>query len=328
MKSRFGVGIKMAKSYFGYHTKMKTVPFLAIVNLTNQCNFKCDFCEKIQTREELGKKSYYKIIDELQRIGTPCITFSGGEPTMHPEFLEFAKYAYGKNFYMNLSTNGSLIADMNKELDKFFDTVRISLHCSSTSFDKMTGQKGNYYVVKKNLLKFSRTKKKSKLGVNIVVTKKNIEEIESLILEINNHVDYISLLPQFSFQQNKSEEIDIQKLRQLFSLIKNNYQNFHQDRFIDDYSLNYSKNNCDAGRLYISFMPDDSIHACPFTYKSGPHFMGIINNNFSLDRLLKRKFEARCKGCYSTCTTEVSNLFRYAHKRPLAHLNKIKILLK
>ncbi len=88
---------------------------LPIIEITNHCNLECPICivqnrhNYTMTREEFGN-----ILDGLVRKeGTlETINLSGGEPTLHPEFLEFLDMACARKEIsrVSISTNGLRVA--------------------------------------------------------------------------------------------------------------------------------------------------------------------------------------------------------------------------
>src|SRR3954470_9782799 len=88
---------------------------LPIIEITNHCNLECPICivqnrnNYNMTREEFGR-----ILDGLvEKEGTlETINLSGGEPTLHPQFLEFLDMARAKTEIsrVSISTNGLKVA--------------------------------------------------------------------------------------------------------------------------------------------------------------------------------------------------------------------------
>jgi len=59
-------------------------------------------------------------IDDISVFGAPVMLFSGGEPLMHPHFLDLCFYAKSKGMRAVVSTNGTLITrELAKELKKW-----------------------------------------------------------------------------------------------------------------------------------------------------------------------------------------------------------------
>jgi hypothetical protein len=92
---------------------------LAQIDLTNRCNMRCPICfANAGTAGYVCEPSYEQIIKQLQTLRelhpTPCsaIQFSGGEPTMHPDFLKIVSAARDMGFsYIQIATNGITMAD-------------------------------------------------------------------------------------------------------------------------------------------------------------------------------------------------------------------------
>ena len=93
-------------------------PCLAVIDLTNHCNFKCPIC----FAEAKGEGSHYflemevvvKMLKALLNRPIPCrsVQFSGGEPTLHPEFPKIVRTARDLGFtHIQVATNGSRFVD-------------------------------------------------------------------------------------------------------------------------------------------------------------------------------------------------------------------------
>lgn len=93
-------------------------PCLAVIDITNRCNFKCPVC----FAEAKGEGSHYflemevvvKMLKALLNRPVPCrsVQFSGGEPTLHPDFPKILSTARGLGFtHLQVATNGSRFVD-------------------------------------------------------------------------------------------------------------------------------------------------------------------------------------------------------------------------
>jgi hypothetical protein len=84
---------------------------LPIIEITNHCNLECPICI-VQNRHNynMTKEEFGKILDGLvEKEGVlETINLSGGEPTLHPEFLEFLDMARARTEIsrVSISTNG------------------------------------------------------------------------------------------------------------------------------------------------------------------------------------------------------------------------------
>jgi uncharacterized radical SAM superfamily Fe-S cluster-containing enzyme len=93
-------------------------PCLAVIDITNRCNFKCPVC----FAEAKGEDSHYflemevvvKMLKALLDRPVPCrsVQFSGGEPTLHPDFPKILSTARDMGFtHLQVATNGSRFVD-------------------------------------------------------------------------------------------------------------------------------------------------------------------------------------------------------------------------
>jgi uncharacterized radical SAM superfamily Fe-S cluster-containing enzyme len=93
-------------------------PCLAVIDITNRCNFKCPVC----FAEVKGEGSHYflemevviKMLKALLNRPVPCrsVQFSGGEPTLHPDFPKILRTARDLGFtHLQVATNGSRFID-------------------------------------------------------------------------------------------------------------------------------------------------------------------------------------------------------------------------
>jgi len=303
------------------HYKLKRyIPFLVIISPTMMCNLRCQYCEQElykQTRDIEANK-VYELIDEMDEIGIPCISFSGGEPLLIKGIEDIGDYAKKKNIFVNLNTNGTLIDKKRaQKIATSFDHIRISLDGSEELHDKICGVKGTYKKVLKSIdYLISIPNRKARIGLNYVLTENNIHNIKEFSKKFKKKVDFISFLPVFSFRHGCKQEShglnkDLIKISRQLE-IKEKSENTKD--CITNINLEYSRKICDAGKLYVCII-DGYVYACPFPpVKNYLHFrLGSIYEE-SLHKILNRKkdinFSERCLGCCATCTTEISRIFR------------------
>lgn len=88
---------------------------VALVELTSNCNLKCPMCfaSSGPGGEHLSFEQCRAAIDRIVQLegGAEIIQLSGGEPTLHPEFLRVLEYAVAqKTDYVHINTNGIRLA--------------------------------------------------------------------------------------------------------------------------------------------------------------------------------------------------------------------------
>ncbi len=89
-------------------------PLMAWIELTRVCNLRCPHCfvdAGIKRANELTTDRILRLLDEWAELGVLTVVLTGGEPTMHPDFLEIALHAHALGFAVSLATNGMLLTE-------------------------------------------------------------------------------------------------------------------------------------------------------------------------------------------------------------------------
>ncbi|MBK8545457.1 MAG: radical SAM protein [Caulobacteraceae bacterium] len=60
---------------------------------------------------EMSSDEIHKLIDEFADMGVWAIAFTGGEPTMHPDFVSFVQHARQRDLLVGIATNGLFLSD-------------------------------------------------------------------------------------------------------------------------------------------------------------------------------------------------------------------------
>ncbi len=76
-------------------TILRRRPFHLLLQVTNRCNMKCDFCDfwpnGVAPREELSLDDFRRLEEELAAMGRFLISVEGGEPFVRPDLLEIVR---------------------------------------------------------------------------------------------------------------------------------------------------------------------------------------------------------------------------------------------
>lgn len=94
-------------------------PCLAQIDLTNRCNMHCPVCfANAGAQGFVAEPGYDQVVGQLQAlrdlrpIPATAVQFTGGEPTLHPEFLRIIRSAGEMGFsHIQIATNGLRLAD-------------------------------------------------------------------------------------------------------------------------------------------------------------------------------------------------------------------------
>ena len=93
--------------------------------ITGKCNYNCRHCfnaaDNSRLQSEFTLEEAERLIREAEKCGINAFTITGGEPMLHPHFMEILRSIYAHGMYVEeLNTNGSFltqtILDEMKEL--------------------------------------------------------------------------------------------------------------------------------------------------------------------------------------------------------------------
>lgn len=118
-------------SYFKFNP---TGAFSVDWYIGKRCNFNCSYCVEYlhdYTSPHVPLENMIKLVDLLYEKHKDNILWSltGGEPTIHPKFLDLCKYIKSKGSkYISVTTNGTRTFEYHKELFKYVDGITLSFH--------------------------------------------------------------------------------------------------------------------------------------------------------------------------------------------------------
>jgi uncharacterized radical SAM superfamily Fe-S cluster-containing enzyme len=173
-------------------------PTLAVIDITNRCNYSCPVCFAEITGQgdhySLNLEQIDKMLKSLLERPDPCwnIQFSGGEPTLHPQFPEILRKARDLGFrHIQVATNGSRFIDP--------DYARLcedsGLHTLYLQFDGMSDD------VYRKLRGQPLLDKKIKIVENIAKTNMRIVLVPVIASSVN--IDQIGPIFRFALEHSK-----------------------------------------------------------------------------------------------------------------------------
>lgn len=160
--------------------------YLAIAML-KECNFACGYCHpfgesKITHGKNMDGAEFRSIIDASHDAGFRTYRLTGGECTVLPWFPQAVEYIADKDgTRINVCTNGSTL---DNHLDLFSrHKDKVSLRVSLDSLDTEKRKEGIDKILTPHLAE--NLEEVSERGIytrlNVVVTKKNVDEIPAII---------------------------------------------------------------------------------------------------------------------------------------------------
>jgi len=173
---------------------MAMYPSSLSFNLTSRCNLKCKFCWQYREngifkninltslKEELKIQDLKKIISEV-RGSLRNITLWGGEPMLHPDFIEFATYIKELRIYLNIITNGTLLKKFAKPLVEMqVNNLVVSVDGPPQLHDEIRKMKGSYQGIIEGIeaikdLKYTSGKNLPTIEINFTISDLNFARI-------------------------------------------------------------------------------------------------------------------------------------------------------
>lgn len=144
------------------------------IQLTNRCNLNCPACyiaKKNDVEDSLPLQRWISLIDEISKIGVFQVAFGGGEPLLSPHFIPLVQHAKFMGVVPNVTTNGTQLDENTvQQICHAIGEVRLSVQ-DGVSLDP------NLLREKLRLLQ----KYKTRFGFNLIVTHRNVGEIDSLL---------------------------------------------------------------------------------------------------------------------------------------------------
>lgn len=154
--------------------------------LTHNCNLNCPWCVDAVIRTNYSGN--YMTLDNVNKAITFAkehdiqeFTLTGGEPTLHPNFVEIAKLIKANGFKLKIITN-FVLSDVVKSLDGVFDRITISYY----------GQQ----------LPENNEFKKSQLVLSIILDASRFQKLEDLDYYIDNYENSFEVTFRTMWQVN------------------------------------------------------------------------------------------------------------------------------
>ncbi len=102
----------------GLCSQHRSSTMMSVIDITNRCNLRCPFCFANATVSgRVCEMSLDQIKDlmakafTVNKVSPPCLQFTGGEPTIHPQFLQALREAKKLGFaQLQIASNGVTFA--------------------------------------------------------------------------------------------------------------------------------------------------------------------------------------------------------------------------
>ncbi len=301
--------------------RLKIKPYKILLNLTDLCNSKCNFCDiwKIKPQNEINLSDLESIFKSLNS-NLYWLSLSGGEVTLVKYYKQMidSLVLNCKNVKILAFTTNALA--VNRALDyalyakeKGLDVlVTISLDGDERIHDELRGVKGNF---KKCFDLYYKLKaKKINCNFGITISDQNNEFIIKKYLEYKNLIKAVTFVHNHGiFGIDKNLEDD--KILESIEFIYKNYPTNKLEHIIEKIHLKIAilflkkkrKKNiipCDVINTSLHVMPNGDVKPCMFMESLGNIREQKINQIIHSENtnMIKEKIKKNnCPKCWMNC---------------------------
>ncbi|HGX3311203.1 TPA: radical SAM protein [Pseudomonas aeruginosa] len=154
-----------------------TSPRQVSIALTNVCDLHCAYCYAPKHKASLHTDQVLGWLKELDAEGCLGIGFGGGEPTLHPDFVDICKRAAGETqLAVTFTTHGHRLTP------QLLDGLKGSIHFARISVDGVgftyEEQRGKQFASVLRGMESIATL--SPFGINVVVNERTVAELDAM----------------------------------------------------------------------------------------------------------------------------------------------------
>jgi MoaA/NifB/PqqE/SkfB family radical SAM enzyme len=134
-----------APAHAGTESEDLGAPLYVAWQITNECNLACLHCIEESGpgkafRDELDREQVFDVLRQMMDLDIPYLSFSGGEPMLHPLFFEMVEYVCTRGGQLKIETNGHYLSreHCTRLSDLGVKAVQVSLDgASSRTFNRI-----------------------------------------------------------------------------------------------------------------------------------------------------------------------------------------------
>ncbi len=204
------------------------------VELTNDCNVSCTFCNRQKIKMKIGymeDELFYKIIDEAaEKLPVKLVPFFRGEPLMHPHITELIRYAKSKGIGPVQMASNALLLDeemQDRLIEAGIDYISFSLDTTDPAIYRCSRLKGDLQTSEKNVeqfgLKCRERKRRGLFAPTLQVSTIDMEEYKptqaAFIEKWKNYVDVVRVYEQHD-EKGRFANIEVAEKLNIFDARK------------------------------------------------------------------------------------------------------------
>ena len=182
-------------------TVLKSYPKRVICEMTSACNIHCKMCGREATnfKATIFDMDWLNVLEPIaHKIGE--LTLLGwGEPTLHPQFAQFLKWAYDHNLQKFFCTNGTKLDSLKKAIfDYHTELLTVSLDGADAETNNQIRCGADFDFITKNIKEL--VAEKNRCGIEYPYISTVMTMMESNFRQLP---DYVRLASELGIQEIK-----------------------------------------------------------------------------------------------------------------------------
>lgn len=285
-------------------------------NLGKRCNYDCSYCPSEIHDNSSPHTDYFILqdaVDKLAEIGKPIrLSFTGGEPTVHPDFERLIEYIHKKPHisFVSVTTNGTRKAS-------FYRNLPVSQYVFSLHFEydyrqildkiiSLCASDDPKHVIRKDVLVHVMAHHKYMKEVRDTVNRLHFYQIPYAIRRVRWTEGDHDIFDDLRYDQNDLDYIKSQNA----TVMPNTIIHYHRDKdgnYTKEYHANdiiklhlnqYKGWECNAGLESLMINWDGEVHRA--TCRVGGSLGNIYNGTFNIPNK-----PIVCDRNYCTCAADI-----------------------
>lgn len=325
-------------------------PIYVEMSLTNNCNLRCKFCalDFMRTGKNfLDLEKTKHAIDKMAELGIKSIMLGGeGEPLLYPEIIELVEYIHNKGIDIAITTNGTYLEkDIAEHLIAYCKWVKISVNAGTVEdYRQVHGLKSepsSYYLYERRLwgniakAMFLKHQKESygcntsKIGIQAIVLKENIKNLDKLIkAAIFYDVNYVVLKP-YSLHSSSINQLEVyysendRKMLQEYEKMSTiDMPVIIRHNAFDRVSEQRTYDICHAMPFWSYIDSNGNVWSCSAKMPDERFILGNIYKD-DLRKVWEKPEPYKIENCRTNCRMEECNKYLHELKNPDSSVNFI-----
>lgn len=248
------------------------------IELTSRCNERCLHCYIPHEAKtiDIEPHLFYSTLEQCHEIGVLDITFSGGEPFLHPCFCDFLRKAKEYDFSVCILSNLTILNDniLFAIKEGILSSVNVSLYSMNPEIhDAITGLSGSFEKTKANILKLIESD--IPVQINCPLVKQNKNSYKDVLLWGHERkcrvvTDFIIMAQYDHNTDNLLHRLSPEDVGEVMSDVVNNDKVYQHRLLVEEFDSIYLGNKdisnemlCGVCISFIGMTANGNIYPCP-----------------------------------------------------------------